>query len=154
VKVSNKENGWEAVVRVNDRGPFVKGRIIDLSYAAAQKLGIDVAGTGLVRVEALGYRQDDAGEKGGYQAPATYDSGNYTVQIGSFREYANAARLSDEMKNLTGFSDVRLTSVNGELFYRVYSGKYTSLRAAEVAEKTCRTGVSGRFAVALIDGSR
>ena len=44
VKVHNRDNGRDAIVRVNDRGPFVKGRIIDLSYAAAKKLGIDVAG--------------------------------------------------------------------------------------------------------------
>ena len=108
VKVQNRENGREAVVRVNDRGPFVRGRIIDLSYAAAKQLGIDLAGTGSVRVEALGYRADG---KGGYKSPESYDSGNYTVQIGSFKEYSNAKRLGSEMNNLFGFSDVRMTSV-------------------------------------------
>jgi rare lipoprotein A len=56
VKVQNTTNGREAVVRVNDRGPFVKGRVIDLSYAAAKRLGVDIAGTGFVRIEALGYQ--------------------------------------------------------------------------------------------------
>jgi rare lipoprotein A len=56
VKVRNRDNGREAVVRVNDRGPFVKGRVIDLSYSAAKVLGVDVAGTAPVRIEALGYR--------------------------------------------------------------------------------------------------
>lgn len=147
VKVHNRENGKETIVRVNDRGPFVKGRVIDLSYAAAQQLGIDVAGTGSVRVEALGYRADG---KGGYKSPESYDSGNYTVQIGSFKEYSNARRLGSEMKNLFGFSDVRMTAVNGDVFYRVYAGKFSSLKAAETAEKNfAEHGYPGSFVVGL-----
>lgn len=53
VRVTSLENGRSIVVRVNDRGPFVDGRIIDLSYVAAKKLGIDKKGTGLVEVRAL-----------------------------------------------------------------------------------------------------
>jgi rare lipoprotein A len=147
VKVQNKENGKETVVRVNDRGPFVKGRIIDLSYAAAKQIGIDLGGTGSVRVEALGYRSDG---KGGYKSPESYDSGNYTVQIGSFKEYSNAKRLGGEMNTLFGFSDVRMTAVNGDIFYRVYAGKFSSLNAAEAAEKKfAEHGYPGSFAVGL-----
>ncbi len=150
VKVHNRDNGREVIVRVNDRGPFVKGRIIDLSYAAAKKLGVDVAGTAPVRIEALGYRLEGAGGKGAYEEPATYDSGNYTVQVGSFKEYANALRLSRDLKNLFGFSDVHLTDVNGDLFYRVYAGKYDSLKAAETAEKNfAEHGYPGSFVVSL-----
>ena len=146
VKVRNRDNGREAIVRVNDRGPFVKGRIIDLSYAAAKKLGVDVAGTAPVKIEALGY---SAGT-GEYKEPVTYDSGNYTVQVGSFKEYANAERLSGELKNLFGFSEAHLTNVNGELFYRVYAGKYASLKAAETAEKNfTEHGYPGSFVVSL-----
>lgn len=146
VKVHNKLNDREAIVRVNDRGPFVKGRIIDLSRAAAKKLGVDVAGTAPVRIEALGYSGGSAGE---YKAPASYDSGNFTVQVGSFKEYANAQRLSGEMKKLFGFSDVHLTNVNGEHFYRVYAGKYTSLKAAGSAEKEFAQRYPGSFVVSL-----
>jgi len=53
VEVTNLENGRTVVVRVNDRGPFHEGRIIDLSYAAAQKLGLVGPGTARVRVRAL-----------------------------------------------------------------------------------------------------
>jgi rare lipoprotein A len=147
VKVYNRDNGREAVVRVNDRGPFVKGRIIDLSYAAAKKLGVDIAGTAPVRIEALGYSTGGAGE---FKEPATYDNGNFTVQVGAFKEYANAERLSGEMKKLFGFSDVRMTNVNGDIFYRVYAGKYTSLNAAEAAEKKfTEHRYPGSFVVAL-----
>ncbi len=150
VKVKNRDNGRETIVRVNDRGPFVKNRIIDLSYAAAKKLGVDRAGTAPVTIVALGYREEGAGGKSEYREPATYDSGNYTVQVGSFREYANAQRLSGDMKAQYGFSDARLTNVNGALFYRVYAGKYTSLKAAEEAEKSfVERGYSGSFVVSL-----
>jgi rare lipoprotein A len=147
VKVYNRDNGKEAIVRVNDRGPFVKGRIIDLSYAGAKKLGYDLVGTAHVRIEALGYREDG---KGGYQSPATYDSGNYTVQVGAFKEYANAQRLSDELKKSFGFSGIRMASINGDIFYRVYVAKYTSLRAAEAGEKNfAEHGYPGSFVVSL-----
>ena len=146
VKVYNRDNGRKEIVRVNDRGPFVKGRIIDLSYAAAKKLGVDVAGKAPVKIEALGY---SAG-KGEYKEPATYDSGNYTVQVGSFKEYANAERLTGEMRKLFGFSEMHLTNVNGDLFYRVYAGKYTSLKSAESAEREFgEHGYPGSFVVSL-----
>lgn len=147
VRVHNRDNGRDTVVRVNDRGPFVKGRIIDLSYAAAKTLGVDMVGTASVRIEALGYRQDG---KEDYTKPDTYDSGNYSVQVGSFKERANAVRLSDEMKQLYGFSQVYQTNVNGEMFHRVYAGKFTSLRAAETAERNfSEHGYPGSFAVSL-----
>ena len=147
VKVRNKDNGHETVVRVNDRGPFVKGRIIDLSYAAAKKLGVDIAGTAPVRIEALGYRGSGADT---YQALDNYDSGNYTIQVGSFKDNANAQRLSAEMKKLSGFSEVHQTNVRGDNFYRVYAGKYSSLRSAEKAETDfVNHGYPGSFSVAL-----
>jgi rare lipoprotein A len=147
VKVRNTDNGHEAIVRINDRGPFVKGRIIDLSYAAAKKLGVDIVGTAPVRIEALGYR---AGGGRDYIAPETYDSGSYSVQVGSFRDYRNANRLSDEMKKRYGFSEVHLTNVHGDNFYRVYAGKYHSLHAAEIAEQEFSDhGYPGSFSVSL-----
>src|SRR5512144_1768353 len=147
VKVENTENGREAVVRVNDRGPFVKGRIIDLSYAAAKKLGVDRAGTAPVRVEALGYRE---GGSGPYKAVDSYDAGTYTVQVGSFKDPGNAERLSSVMRRQAGFSLVSRANVNGEIFYRVLAGKYTSLSAAEKAEKEfIESGYPGSFTVAL-----
>jgi len=147
VKVHNTDNGRDAIVRVNDRGPFVKGRIIDLSYAAAKKLGVDIVGTAPVRIEALGYRMNGSDT---YKAAANYDAGNYTVQIGSFKDQKNAYRLTDEMKKMFGFSEVHATVVNGETFYRVYAGKYTSLHTAETAERDFNDhGYPGSFAVAL-----
>jgi len=149
VKVRNRENGHETIVRVNDRGPFVKNRIIDLSYSAAKKLGVDAKGTAPVRIEALGYRA--SGSSGdSYKEPETYDSGNYSVQIGSFKDYQNARRLSEEMKKLHGYSEAKTTTVNGDLFYQVRAGKYTSLKAAEEAEENFTDhGYPGSFVVSL-----
>jgi rare lipoprotein A len=146
VKVRNKENGQETVVRVNDRGPFVKNRIIDLSYSAAKKLGVDMKGTAPVRIEALGYKA--SGE--GYQAPETYDSGSYSVQVGAFKDQQNAKRLSEEMRKLHGYSEVRSAVVNGEQFYRVQAGKYSSLHEAEEAEvRFSDHGYPGSFVVSI-----
>ncbi len=55
VRVTNLENGKSVVVRINDRGPYVAGRIIDLSYAAAKKIGLDKIGVAKVRLEIIGY---------------------------------------------------------------------------------------------------
>ncbi len=147
VKIRNTNNGNEAIVRVNDRGPFVKGRIIDLSYAAAKKLGVDIVGTAPVRIEALGYRA--SGDKT-YRTPDSYDAGNYTVQVGSFKEYGNAHRLCEEMKKRYGFSEVHMTNVHRDKFYRVYAGNYPSLHVAEKAEREFSDhGYPGSFTVSL-----
>jgi len=150
VKVYNKDNGREAIVRINDRGPFVKGRIIDLSYGAAKKLGVDIAGTANVRIEALGYRSGGSAGQEKYTGPANYDAGNYTVQIGAFTDYDNALRLSEEMKKIFTFSEIRTANVKGELFFRVYAGRYSSLKFAEMAEKNfSEHGYPGSFVVSL-----
>jgi rare lipoprotein A len=147
VRVRNTVNGNEATVRINDRGPFVAGRIIDLSYSAAKTLGMDIAGTAPVRIEALGYRKSGTDQ---YAAPENYDSGNYTVQVGAFTDPGNAGRLSERMKEAYGFSETRSAWVKGRLFYRVYVGKHASLRAAETAEKNLEVhGYPGSFVVSL-----
>lgn len=150
VRVKHEDSGKEIIVRVNDRGPFVKGRVIDLSYAAAKKLGIDAAGTGPVAIEALGYRTIGASGRETYTPLPSYDAGTFTVQVGAFSEYGNASLLSEKLRRLFGFSDVRMATVNGAVFYRVYAGKYASLSAAESAEKNFEThGYPGSFTVSL-----
>ena len=149
VKVENRDTGKEAVVRVNDRGPFVKGRIIDLSYAAAKQLDVVQHGTARVRIEALGYRAKGTDGKETYSA-ADYDRGDFTVQTGAFTVFANAERQSNEMKNKHEFSEVRKAEVKGETFYRVYAGKYASLKTAEAArERFEDNGYPGSFVVSM-----
>jgi len=83
-RVTNLDNGRSVVVRVNDRGPFHDGRVIDLSYAAAVKIGIREAGLGRVEVRALT-------PHGAPPAPALSGSGQY-LQVGAFSVHANAER--------------------------------------------------------------
>ncbi len=93
VRVTHRGNGQSIVVRVNDRGPFVGDRIIDLSYAAAVRLGMHIDGTALVDVEALvpGTGPD---ARGPVMASArAADPQPVWLQVGAFSEEANAARL-------------------------------------------------------------
>jgi rare lipoprotein A len=131
VRVTNRANGRQAVVRVNDRGPFVKGRIIDLSYSAAKELGVVGPGTAPVRIEALGFRETGADGTVGYRQPGSYSAGSYSVQVGAFTVRENALRLAGRLQERHGYAGVRQEWVNGSLFHRVRVGKYDSLEAAE-----------------------
>ena len=150
VRVKNKSNGEEIIVRVNDRGPFVKNRVIDLSYAAAKALRYDNLGTAPVNIEALGYRTGSEAGGYSYKEPEDYGAGNFAIQIGSFKDPQNAQRLALEMKKLFGYAEIQPAVVDGERFSRVLVGKYTSLKAAEEAElKFADHGYKGSFAVAV-----
>ena len=95
VRVTNLENGRSAELRVNDRGPFVDGRVIDLSYAAARELGVVRRGTARVRVVAL--------EAGGSQQPV---GGAYAyLQTGAFAFRDNAAKMYRRIRD-SGISGV------------------------------------------------
>lgn len=133
VRVKNIANGRQAVVRVNDRGPFVKGRIIDLSYSAAKELGVVGPGTAPVRIEALGYKVSGGGGEVAFRQPKSYSVGSYTVQVGAFTQGENAARLAERLKALYGASSVQQGMVNGRLFHRVRAGSYPTIEAAEKA---------------------
>lgn len=132
LKVTNLNNGESAVVRVNDRGPFVKSRIIDLSYSAAKQLGVVGPGTAPVRIEALGY-QDSAkpGRSPSYRQPESYSPGPFMVQVGAFTIRENAYLLADKMKKLYGSSTVAEGWVDGRKFYRVRAGLYDSMALAQ-----------------------
>ncbi len=100
VKVKNVTNGKTAIVLVNDRGPFAHDRIIDLSYAAAKKLGVVGPGTAKVEIVAL-----DSSKKVSRSAvkaiplkTSTQEQANMYVQLGSFSSEGNALRLSKELK--------------------------------------------------------
>jgi rare lipoprotein A len=151
LKVTNLDNGRSAVVRVNDRGPFVKNRIIDLSYSAAKDLGVVGPGTAPVRIEALGYR--DEGQNGSaaplYHQPASYDVGTFMVQVGAFAVQENAYRLADKLKAQYGSSAVAEGWVNGQKFYRVRVGLYGSMSlASDALEKIEANGYPSSFIVA------
>ncbi len=131
LKVTNLDNGRSTVVRINDRGPFVRSRIIDLSYSAAKELGVVGPGTAPVRIEALGYRDDtQAGAAPHYKQLASYDIGPFMVQIGAFTVKENAYRLAEKLQGRYGSTSVAEGWVNGQRFYRVRVGLYDSMALA------------------------
>lgn len=132
VRVTHQASGRSVVVRVNDRGPFVGARIIDLSYAAASQLGMVDAGTAPVQIEALGYQNTTAGPVS-YRAPVNYDSGSFAVQIGAFGVAENATRLAATMRQRYGKAEVQPAIVDTRQLYRVRVGTFTSLEKAEQA---------------------
>ena len=156
-RVTNAVNGRSIVVRVNDRGPFLHGRIIDLSYAAATRLDIAQRGSGEVIVESI--VPFEAGPSGAKPlppladlavataplaaqrpvaeepAPAAEPYGGFIVQLGAFANFANAQTFLAHVQNQTASAQVepRVRQVQG--LWRVYVGPYAerdeARRAAE-----------------------
>jgi rare lipoprotein A len=113
VRVHNLENGRTVQVRINDRGPFVEGRIIDLSYRAAQE--IDMPGIAPVQLEVLGFGSGP-----------TPPEGIFGVQVGAFLDQNNAQRLKARVE--PGFGPVTIQGFDrGDgYFYRVRVGRVNS----------------------------
>ncbi len=137
VNVKNLENGREAVVKINDRGPFVKGRIIDLSYKAAKKLGMANKGTAKVRITVV-------------KSPFNYNGKNfyfkqyYAVQIASFKIYSNAMEFKKVLKKYFSKTYVKKVNVDGDTFYRVLIGNYLNKYDAErILNKCNKLGYDG-----------
>jgi rare lipoprotein A len=120
VRVHDLQNNHDVLVRINDRGPFVEGRIIDLSYAAAQSMGMN--GIAPVRLEILGV--------GVSSEPAIF-----AVQVGAFRDPANADRLKAIIEGQLGPVSIQRYD-RGDGFYRVRVGSESTEDAArELAAK-------------------
>lgn len=134
VRVTNLENGRSVVVRVNDRGPFVKNRLIDLSYAAAKALGYTGAGTARVRVEALEATTAVSYSKASV-APAPASSvaraGAMYIQLGAFSSHDNAVRLQARLKH--DYPSVGIYAKNGGYseIYRVRIGPFNDVKHIE-----------------------
>lgn len=150
VKVRHKRSGREIVVRINDRGPFVGARIIDLSEGAARRLEMLQEGLAAVEITALGYKAESTGGKTEYQVPASYDNGSFALQVAALKNRANAYRFADELQRKHGSAEVQEAIVAGDKYYRVRLGHYSSLRAAQSAQESFeRKGFSGNFVVAV-----
>lgn len=135
VRVTNLENGRDVIVRINDRGPFVGGRIIDLSYTAAKSLDMIGKGTARVKVEVI----SAPGRKGDYFEP------KYTVQIGSFRDRENAISLKEELKRALDDVKVEAIDLDGDTYHRVRIGEFSQRYEAEkLAIKLRGLGYQGR----------
>jgi rare lipoprotein A len=152
VLVENLENGKEMAVRINDRGPFVKDRIIDLSLTAARKLDIVDNGTAKVKVTALGeartYRQGDK-EVARFLPHQDFQQGDFYVQIGSFTNKNNALRLQEKMKSQGNIAVITQFGRGNSLFYRVQVQAGSTLSVARNMEKDFNSnGYPDAFVVA------
>lgn len=132
VRVTHRGNGRSIVVRVNDRGPFVGDRIIDLSYAAAVRLGMHNDGTALVDVEAIG--PGSAPLLARAEGPQVDVPGDVVwLQVGAFSDEANAGRLQARLAN-EGISDV-VTLSDGSARKAVYRVRIGPLSGVEDVER-------------------
>jgi rare lipoprotein A len=124
VRVRNLANGKTVDVRIIDRGPFVNGRIIDLSHAAAKE--IDLIGPGVARVEVTIVG-----------TPASPEPALFAVQIGAFREKANADRAQQNM--IAAYGSARAVLRSGEPpLWRILAGRENSPEAAEALAQRIR----------------
>ncbi len=123
LRVVNRDNGKEAIVRINDRGPFIKGRIIDLSKGAAKTLG--VIGPGTAHVSLYLYEANETRSI----RPST--KGHWTIQVGSYQEFERARSV---YVRLEGYGmNVELMRHDG--FYRIRTGRF---RTEKEAERFCQ----------------
>jgi rare lipoprotein A len=130
LKVTNLENNRTIVVRVNDRGPFHGDRIIDLSYAAAKKLGYDKKGTAMVRLELI-KPVNKASIGGGKQAYVVDRVSNF-IQLGAFSKKQAAEKLLTQLKGLESLPDAFIgESKTSPVIYRVRLGPIDQLSEAK-----------------------
>ncbi len=161
-RVTNVATGKSVIVRVNDRGPFHPGRVIDLSYAAAYRLGIAQKGSGEVDVESIvpGTAPAVTAEAPlppvaavdsapAAAVPIGQDAGGFTVQLGAFSNFANAqnfvAHLANSLANQMGTPVVEPKVRQVEGLFRVFVGPYPTRDEARRAMEALRdtTGIAG-----------
>jgi rare lipoprotein A len=163
VKVTNQNNGISTVVRINDRGPFVEGRIIDLSYNAGKRLGLDKTGTATVRLVVVGF--DGLTAKSAKKMEPTHQAvaqaltqekekekravSNYAIQIGAFKANESAQRFASENATVDGVykSVVKEYGQAGQKMYRVFLGGFRS--EAEARDFLKKERFKGAFIMSL-----
>lgn len=155
VRVTNLENGRSIKLRINDRGPFAKGRIIDVSRRAAQLLGFEKQGVARVRVQVIGEdgrpggrqraaerpppREVMAGDAPGPVArPPEVETARLPasrswvyIQVGAFQEFERARQLSLDLKDLGTFS-IQPIEATGARIYRLRLGPYATREEAQI----------------------
>jgi len=143
LRVDNLDNGRSTIVRINDRGPFIEGRIIDLSLSAAEDIGMVGPGTAQVDLYIL---DKNSSKKIYSRSNRTLafqtKKQSFVVQIGSFRSKAEALRLKARLA--LQFPDVSIseTSLSGETMFRIRMGSFGSRQgASEFRELLLKEGV-------------
>jgi len=130
VRVTHLGNGRSVELAINDRGPFVDDRIIDLSYGAAKVLDMDKEGLAKVRIEVV-------------QTPRAINE-RYTVQAGAFAEKPNAVALVERLRKSGYDASIEEAFAHGRHIFRVRIGTYSTLNAAQdMAESLSSRGIKG-----------
>jgi rare lipoprotein A len=147
-RVTNLKNGRSVVVRINDRGPFVGNRIIDLSYTAAHKLGMTQAGTAFVEVEVITPGSLSEAARGVAPAPATATLAPPALylQAGAFGVSGNAAQLAERLRN-AGVANVLVRQPDATAsLYRVRVGPIPDVASFDIlAAQIARLGIETRL---------
>jgi len=136
VKVTNLKNQRSVVLRVNDRGPFIKGRILDLSYTGARELDIVEAGIAPIKLEVV-------------QLPKHQQSVKFFIQVGAFSNYENAKRMNQKLFSQYPSHFTKYQKPGDQEVYRVRIGPYTQLDLVKKnLEKLKTKGFGDSFIVA------
>jgi len=130
VRVTNLTNGKSVVVRINDRGPFVKGRIIDLSYSAAEKLGMSETGVAPVEIKVL------------KKFSPKKSSQRFSVQVGSFAEKKYAKSLKVKLQNRYNNVYISEHKTPATIYYRVRIRTRSMKSAQKIADNLNKKGYS------------
>jgi len=144
-RVTNVANGKSVVVRVNDRGPFHEDRLIDLSYAAAHRIGIIGQGSAVVEVEAIIPGGGEApvvasapAAPAPVAAPVSSEAGGIFVQLGAFSVEENADAFLRKMRMDLGWLAGSMQLYRGDGLYKVHAGPYPNRGEAERAAERIR----------------
>lgn len=145
LRVTNLKNNRKIVVRVNDRGPFVKSRIIDLSYEGAKRIDMIREGTAPVRLDVIGFN-GIVGDGGSAQKSSVVMD-DYMVQIGAFSKKDRAYRFAQKNRKVAGgyTSTVIRGTKDEQLLYRVYLKGFHS--EPEARDFIARGDFSGAYVV-------
>ncbi len=148
VKVTNLLNNHSIIVRINDRGPFVRSRIIDLSYTAAKKIGMAGRGTAPVRLEVVGFSGKVQNNTTSPHKQQCIDIGKFLVQIGAFRKVDGSKRYARSLVKKYGSrysAVIKRSWWRGDLIYRVYLRGFRSEQ--EAVDFMKYVGLDGAFIV-------
>lgn len=155
VKVTNLRNAQSLILRINDRGPFVAGRSIDLSRNAARRLGVLQAGTAPVRIEAIQVASattTDGITRWQPQPVPDFRHGKFAIQVGAFQSILNALRLKKGLEGEFETVFIQPGSNYNDSLYRVHAGFFSELTTAETKARWLKQrGFSDAFVVAIDD---
>jgi len=134
VKVTNKNNGKSTIVRINDRGPFVASRIIDLSKKAANEIDMIKTGTAPVELEILGFQNAKQkhilSTKELQNGPKVKVLTSYAVQLASFSNIEGAIKTQEKFDGLDGYKTIIKDSDDGDGLFRVWLTGFKSEQEA------------------------